>query len=73
MRTQFGALCWRIKNGETRILLVTSRRTKRWILPKGWPLHGATPAKAATREAWEEAGARGKARPICLGIYSYLK
>lgn len=73
LRTQFGALCWREKNGKTQVLLVTSRRTKRWILPKGWPLHGVTPAKAAQTEAWEEAGAKGKVLPMCLGLYSYIK
>lgn len=73
LRTQFGALCWRETDGEVQVLLVTSRRTKRWILPKGWPLHGMTPAKAAQAEAWEEAGAKGKVLPVCLGLYSYIK
>ena len=73
VRTQFGALCWRVKNDTVQILLVTSRRRKRWILPKGWPMDGATPGEAAEREAWEEAGVTGSAKPICLGIYSYIK
>lgn len=73
LRTQFGALCWRVKGSDVQILLVTSRHTKRWILPKGWPVDGETPAKAAANEAWEEAGAKGKVIPICLGIYSYNK
>lgn len=55
------------------MLLVTSRRRKRWILPKGWPVDGATPCEAAETEAWEEAGVKGKAKPVCLGIFSYVK
>lgn len=73
VRTQFGALCWRRHRGELQVLLVTSKRTKRWILPKGWPVDGATPVEAAETEAWEEAGVRGKAKPVCVGIYSYSK
>lgn len=73
LRTQFGALCWRKQKGEVEVLLITSRRTKRWILPKGWPLHGETPAASAANEAWEEAGVTGKITPVCLGIYSYTK
>lgn len=73
VRTQFGVLCWRVQKGEVQVLLVSSRRSGRWILPKGWPMDGQTPAEAAAQEAWEEAGARGKVTPICLGIYSYVK
>ncbi len=73
VRTQFGAFCWRKRKNGHEILLVTSRRSKRWILPKGWPVDGATPAEAALTEAWEEGGVVGKVRPICLGIYSYFK
>jgi len=73
VRTQFGALCWRIKNDHVQVLLVTSRSRKRWILPKGWPQDGATPVESALTEAWEEAGVVGKAKPVCLGIYSYIK
>ena len=73
MRTQFAALCWRVKNGKVQVLMVTSRRRRRWILPKGWPQDDATPVEAAETEAWEEAGVKGKARSVCLGIYSYIK
>jgi len=73
VRTQFGALCWRIKNGKVQFLLVTSRRQRRWIIPKGWPVDQATPANAAMTEAFEEAGVIGKVKPVCLGIYSYHK
>lgn len=73
VRTQFGALCWRIHKGKLKVALVTSRRSGRWILPKGWPVDGATPAAAAAREAFEEAGLEGDVRDICLGVYSYRK
>ncbi|MXQ06410.1 NUDIX domain-containing protein [Alphaproteobacteria bacterium GH1-50] len=73
VRTQFGAVCWRQHRDEVQVLLVTSKRSKRWIIPKGWPQDGATPAEAAMTEAWEEGGVEGKVRPVCLGIYSYSK
>ena len=73
IRTQFAALCYRIKNEKVSILLVTSRQTKRWILPKGWPMEGKTPAESAAIEAWEEAGVTGKVHDQCAGIYSYHK
>lgn len=73
VRTQFAALCYRIKNNKVQVLLVTSRGTKRWIVPKGWPMHGKTPAASAAQEAWEEAGVTGRADGHCLGVYSYEK
>lgn len=73
VRTQFAALCYRVQNNEAQVLLVTSRQRQRWIIPKGWPQEGATPAEAAATEAYEEAGVTGKAFNICLGIYSYTK
>ncbi|PUB16284.1 NUDIX hydrolase [Yoonia sediminilitoris] len=73
VRAQFAALCWRMKNGELQICLVTSRTRKRWIIPKGWPMHKQTPALAAATEAYEEAGVSGTASDMCLGAYSYVK
>lgn len=73
LRTQFGALVYRVQNDKTQILLITSRKTKRWILPKGWPMSGFTPAEAAAREAWEEAGVKGVAYSMPVGFYSYVK
>lgn len=73
VRTQFGALCWRVKRGKVKVALVTSRRSRRWILPKGWPVNGTTPAAAAAVEAFEEAGLEGEVRDLCLGVYSYRK
>lgn len=73
VRTQFGAICWRKKEGRLQVLLVTSRGTGRWIVPKGWPMPGLTPAEAAAREAYEEAGVSGKVTSDCLGLFSYTK
>jgi len=70
---QYGALCYREKRGRTEILLVTSRGTGRWIVPKGWPVKGQTPAGSAAVEAFEEAGVEGRAVPVCAGVYAYPK
>lgn len=71
--TQVGALCWRIRRGRVFVLLVTSRDTRRWIIPKGWQIAGLSLAEAAGREAWEEAGVRGDARLLPVGSYGYHK
>lgn len=73
LRTQFAALCYRIKNEKLQFCLVTSRRSGRWIVPKGWPMHGETPMDAAATEAFEEAGVRGKIHPRPVGVFSYYK
>ena len=73
VRTQFAALCYRLIRGKPEILLITSRRSGRWIIPKGWPMDGKTPGESALVEAWEEAGVIGKVHPRCLGLYSYHK
>lgn len=73
VRTQFAALCYRVKNDKVQVLLVTSRRTGRWILPKGWPINHKTPSESAAQEAWEEAGVVGSADPRPLGLFSYTK
>lgn len=53
---------------------MTSRDTGRWIIPKGNVSAGATPARAAEKEAFEEAGVKGViASPIPLGFYTYFK
>lgn len=72
-RTQYGALCWRSHRGSAQVLLVTSRDTGRWVIPKGWPGDGLDPVASAKREAWEEAGVEGAVNPRCLGFFSYSK
>ncbi|WP_346728823.1 NUDIX hydrolase [Paroceanicella profunda] len=55
------------------MLLITSRGTGRWVLPKGWPIKGLSGAGAALREAYEEAGVEGEAGPEPVGRYAYDK
>ncbi len=73
VRTQFGALCYRIKNDKVQILLISSRTAGRWVIPKGWPMHKMTPAEASSVEAYEEAGVEGTVLETCLGIYSLTR
>ncbi len=72
---QYGALCYRRNKPlcEVEVLLITSRDTNRWVIPKGWPMPGKEPHEVAAREAFEEAGVRGKAKKKPLGYFSYLK
>jgi predicted phosphate transport protein (TIGR00153 family) len=56
-----------------RVLLITSRDTRRWVLPKGNPIRGLASHEAAAHEAFEEAGVRGIACPTALGSYRYIK
>ncbi len=69
---QCAALPFRQADGETQVLLVTSRETKRWVLPKGWT-EKCGGAKQAEREAFEEAGIRGRINPKPIGHYAYPK
>lgn len=73
LRTQFAALCWRVKNGKVEVLLITSRRSKSWIIPKGWPIQDLSPVASAATEAWEEAGVIGDVAQRPLSVFSYLK
>jgi 8-oxo-dGTP pyrophosphatase MutT (NUDIX family) len=73
-RSQFAALPWRRgADGEIEVLLITSRETHRWVIPKGWPIKGKTSAKSAAQEAFEESGVRGKVAKRPLGSYAYDK
>lgn len=73
-RQQYAALCFRYADGGTvEILLVTSRTSGRWIIPRGWPMKRKKPHQAAAIEAWEEAGVRGRVRKDAIGRYTYLK
>ena len=70
---QAGAMCWRLHRSQVQVLLITSRDTGRWVIPKGWPHDGATAAQSAATEAWEEAGVEGSVCETPLGIYGYDK
>jgi 8-oxo-dGTP pyrophosphatase MutT (NUDIX family) len=71
-RKQYAALPFRLKP-QREVMLVSSRETKRWVLPKGWPMKGRKPHAAAAQEALEEAGIVGKVEKKPLGSYQYIK
>lgn len=74
MRRQVGALPYRIdEEGRTQVLLITSRDTGRWVIPKGNKMRGIADPQAAAIEAWEEAGLRGAICPTLLGSFRYWK
>jgi 8-oxo-dGTP pyrophosphatase MutT (NUDIX family) len=70
---QYAALPWRLTGRRLEILLVTSRESRRWVIPKGWPMKGRSPQEAAAIEASEEAGLSGEIDPTSVGSYRYLK
>jgi 8-oxo-dGTP pyrophosphatase MutT (NUDIX family) len=73
LRKQVAALPVRRVNGSTEVLLVTSRDTGRWIIPKGWRLKGLSWRQSAAREAMEEAGVKGKVKQRAIGRFQYVK
>ncbi len=70
---QYAALPYRLDGRQVRILLITSRETRRWVIPKGWPISGLHPREAAAAEAAEEAGIIGGVETAPIGSYRYLK
>ena len=65
---------YRIENdGSASVLLITSRETRRWVIPKGNLIKGLDPHQAAAREAFEEAGIEGLLCPTSLGSFAYDK
>ncbi|MGH7023559.1 MAG: NUDIX hydrolase [Caulobacteraceae bacterium] len=70
---QYAALPFRIEAGHVQILLITSRTTHRWVIPKGWPIRGLKPQEAAAVEAAEEAGVVGEVVGPPIGSYKYMK
>jgi 8-oxo-dGTP pyrophosphatase MutT (NUDIX family) len=74
VRVQYGALPYRFTpDAALEILLVTTRQSKQWIIPKGWPVKGLRPSKSAAREAFEEAGVRGRVGAKSIGFFAYDK
>jgi 8-oxo-dGTP pyrophosphatase MutT (NUDIX family) len=70
---QVGALPIRFEGGTPFVMLVTSRETKRWVIPKGWPMRGKKNWAAAEQEAKEEAGVIGKTCKRPVGEFYYFK
>jgi 8-oxo-dGTP pyrophosphatase MutT (NUDIX family) len=74
LKEQYGALPFRVRSdGLVEVLLVTSRRTGRWIIPKGWPVSGMKPFELAAREAMEEGGVIGRIEERPIGCYRHRK
>ncbi|HEX8644245.1 MAG TPA: DUF47 family protein [Allosphingosinicella sp.] len=71
---QYGVVAWKEgPDGAPLILLITSRETRRWVVPRGNPMPGRTGAESAAEEAWEEAGLRGPLSALPIGSYRYDK
>jgi len=71
---QYAALPYRRRaDGIMEVMLVTSRDTGRWVIPKGWPVPGLGPQDSAAREALEEAGLVGRISERSIGVYHYEK
>ncbi len=73
LERQIAALPWRKRKGRIEVLLITSRETKRWVIPKGWPMDHLIDSNAARREAFEEAGVSGHIRRKAVGHFDYKK
>ena len=73
-RVQYAALPYRCNNDQTLdVLLITSRETRRWVIPKGWPVADLPPNESAAHEAMEEAGVIGSISKKPIGSYPYEK
>jgi 8-oxo-dGTP pyrophosphatase MutT (NUDIX family) len=71
---QVAALPWRIgASGDREILMITSRETRRWVIPKGGRMVGKTDPQAAAVEAMEEAGVQGEIAQTAVGVFRYAK
>lgn len=73
-KSQSAALPWRrTADGRIEVLLITSRETRRWVIPKGWPIKGLKPGPSAAQEALEEAGVVGQISKAPVGAFTYDK
>ena len=70
---QSAVIPYRVVDGQVEVALVTSRKRRRWIIPKGVVDPGETPEGSAVREAEEEAGIIGTVGPNPIGHYTYEK
>jgi 8-oxo-dGTP pyrophosphatase MutT (NUDIX family) len=70
---QSAVLPYRRGRRGLEVLLITSRETRRWVLPKGGIMPGMTPYESAAEEAFEEAGIVGRVDRRCIGVYGYGK
>ncbi len=73
LKFQYAALPYVRQREGLEVLLLTSRETKRWIIPKGWSEAGVAPHKQAAAEAYEEGGLQGSIHKQSVGCYHYDK
>jgi len=71
--TQSAVVPYRKRKGKLEILTITSRKSGRWIVPKGVVEPDLSAADSAAKEAWEEAGVIGTVYRKALGKYRYEK
>lgn len=71
--SQCAALAYRFEGDKPKVLMITSRKSGRWVLPKGHIEEGQTPREAVLVEAFEEAGLKGHVAETKIGSYSYQK
>ena len=72
-KKQYAALPYIVFRDHIEVLLITRRRSGRWIIPKGWPEQQLTPARLAMLEAFEEAGLKGQIGKHAIGSFNYIK
>lgn len=70
---QYAALPYRVIEGSPQVMLITSRETRRWILPKGRPEKRMKPFEVAAAEAFEEAGVLGHVSDTVFGSFASHK
>ena len=70
---QYAALPYRFLDGVLEVMLITSRETQRWVIPKGWPEKNMSAHVAAAHEAYEEAGIRGDISDLPYATFDYMK
>jgi len=72
-RQQYAALPYMQIGKQIEVLLITRRRSGRWIIPKGWPETALSGRELAALEAYEEAGLKGRIGKKSVGRFSYIK
>ncbi|MNH49770.1 NUDIX domain protein [compost metagenome] len=70
---QVAALPWRQGENGVEVMMITSRETRRWVIPKGGRMVGKTDPQAAAQEAYEEAGVQGETLDDPVGHFRYAK
>ena len=70
---QVAALPWRQGEAGVEVMMITSRETRRWVIPKGGRMIGKTDPQAAAQEAYEEAGIQGETLDTPVGHFRYAK